>query len=49
MDVVAARLLDVDVLAGLAGPDGHQGVQWLGVAMLMTSMSFGSSAWRTSW
>src|SRR5207248_7879713 len=26
VDVVAARLLDVDVLAGLAGPDGHQGV-----------------------
>ena len=26
VDVVAARLLDVDVLAGLAGPDGHQRV-----------------------
>src|SRR5581483_9241665 len=26
LDVVAARLLDVDVLAGLGAPDGHQGV-----------------------
>ena len=30
VDVVAARLLDVDVLAGLAGPDGHQGVPVVG-------------------
>src|SRR5262249_49362320 len=30
VDVVAARLLDVDVLTGLAGPDGHQGVPVVG-------------------
>ena len=30
VDVVAARLLDVDVLAGLAGPDGHQRVPVVG-------------------
>src|SRR5262249_40629919 len=27
VDVVAARLLDVDVFGRLAGPDGHEGVQ----------------------
>src|SRR5207253_10587248 len=30
MDVVAGRLLDVDVLAGLAGPDRHEGVPVVG-------------------
>src|SRR5262245_25930787 len=26
LDIMAARLLDVDMFAGLSGPDGHQGV-----------------------
>ena len=32
MNVVAARLLDIDILAGLASPNGHQGmpVVWCG-------------------
>ena len=30
VDVMAARLLDVDVLAGLGAPDGHQGVPVVG-------------------
>ena len=32
VDLVAHRLLDVDVLAGLAGMDGHQGVPVVGRA-----------------
>ena len=48
-DVVAVGLLDVDVLAGLAGMNRRAAAcQWSGVPITRASSDLSSSAWRKS-